>query len=155
MNYLRERVSYLKGLLEGMQISELTNEGILLKAIIDVMDDIALVVEDLEVAQEQQGEQIDALEQDLCEVENSAFDYNISSEYQGDDSCNLGREYLEYNLQHTPQIGKQCECEIYMIECPYCFEVIELKKEMFVDEKTGTIECPKCHEHVDVDWMRD
>ena len=27
MNYLRERVAYLKGLVEGMQMSELTNEG--------------------------------------------------------------------------------------------------------------------------------
>ena len=33
-----------KGLVEGMQMSELTNEGKLLRAIIDVMDDIALAI---------------------------------------------------------------------------------------------------------------
>jgi hypothetical protein len=36
MAYLSERVSYIKGLMEGMNLDTATNEGKLFKAIIDV-----------------------------------------------------------------------------------------------------------------------
>ena len=52
---LRERVSY-KGLSEGMKIDENTNEGKLLMAIIDVIDDMFLAVEDLEEIQDEHAE---------------------------------------------------------------------------------------------------
>ena len=59
MNYLKERVAYLKGLAEGMQLNDTTNEGKLLKAIIEVLDDVALAVDDIEDVQEQISEQLD------------------------------------------------------------------------------------------------
>ena len=43
-----EKVAYLKGLAEGMAIDENSKEGKLLKAITDVLADLALSVEDLE-----------------------------------------------------------------------------------------------------------
>lgn len=155
MNYLRERVAYLKGLFEGMQMSELTNEGKLLRAIIDVMDDMALAIEDLESIQEQQCEQIDDLEQDLCEIESNIFDYRTESEYGKEDKYDTEHECLECGLQCDSQCDAECEHEIYMVECPYCFEIIELEKEMFINEEVSTVECPKCHESVDVEWIRD
>ncbi len=104
MSYLKERVAYLKGLAEGMQIGESSNEGKLLKAMIDVMDDIALAVDDIEDVQEQLSEQIDSMDEDLAEVERVLFDE--------DDDCCCGGE----------------------IECPYCGEVIDLDEDMIDDE---------------------
>ena len=51
MGYLSERVSYLRGLADGLKIDEDTNEGKLFKLIIDVIDDIAVSVEDVEDTQ--------------------------------------------------------------------------------------------------------
>lgn len=156
MNYLRERVAYLKGLVEGMQMSELTNEGKLLRAIIDVMDDIALAIEDLESIHEQQSEQIDELQEDLCEIESIIFDYKTDPEYGNEDDYDIdGHEYLECGLKFDGQCDEECEHEIYMVECPYCFEIIELKKEMFFNGEEGVVECPKCHESIDVEWIYD
>ena len=156
MNYLRERVAYLKGLVEGMQMSELTNEGKLLREIIDVMDDITLAVEDLESIQEQQSEQIDDLEQDLCEIESAIFDYGMEPDYSDEDEYDAdGHEYLECDLQCDGQCSEKCEHEVYMVECPYCYEIIELEKEMFINGKENVIECPKCHENIDVEWICD
>ena len=45
MAYLAERVSYIKGLMDGMNIDLATNEGKLFKAIVDVLDDMALSIE--------------------------------------------------------------------------------------------------------------
>lgn len=129
MNYLKERVAYLKGLAEGMQISDATNEGKLLKAMLDVMDDIALAVEDVEEVQEQLNEQIDNIDEDLAEIERVLFD----EEFEVDDDDDI------------------CFKEF---ECPYCKETISLDEEM-IDEEASTIECPSCHKKIEIDWECD
>ena len=45
---ISEKVAYLKGLAEGMKLDESTNEGKLLMAIIDVLDDMAEEFADVE-----------------------------------------------------------------------------------------------------------
>jgi len=124
MGYLRERVSYLKGLAEGMQISDATNEGKLLKAIIEVMDDVALAVEDVEEVQEQMGEQIETIDEDLAEVESILFDED--DEY--DDEC----------------------CYATHVECPYCNEKMDIDESMIDDN--DMVECPNCHKEFEVEW---
>ena len=42
-----EKVAYLKGLAEGMELDTEKKEGKLIAAIIDLLDDIALELEDL------------------------------------------------------------------------------------------------------------
>ncbi len=44
---ISEKIAYLKGLMEGMKIDEQSNEGKLFAAIVDVLDEVALEVEDL------------------------------------------------------------------------------------------------------------
>ena len=44
---ITERVAYLKGLAEGMELNTDKREGKLLAAIIDVLEDIALELEDI------------------------------------------------------------------------------------------------------------
>ena len=44
---ISEKVAYLKGLMEGMNLNADSNEGKLFLAIADVLDEIALEVEDL------------------------------------------------------------------------------------------------------------
>lgn len=124
MSYLKERVAYLRGLAEGMQISEETNEGKLLKAIIDVMDDMSLAVEDIEEIQEQLSEQVDNMDEDLAEVERVIFE-----EEEDDDDYSYEGE----------------------IECPYCNEKIEIDEDI-IDDEASTIKCPNCHKEIEIDW---
>lgn len=132
MNYIRERVAYLKGLAEGMQISDSTNEGKLLKAIIDVLDDVALAVEDLEEVQEQMSEQIDDMDEDLAEVEKEIF---------GDD-------------EEDDEDGCDCEECIGEFECPHCNQLVCLTEDM-IDEKGEKLQCPNCKEEIEVEWECD
>ena len=85
MSYLNERVSYLKGLAEGMQISDASNEGKLLKAIIEVLDDIALTIDDIEEVQDLMSEQVDGIDEDLARVEEAVF---------GDEDEEIGRAHV-------------------------------------------------------------
>jgi len=127
MAYLREQVAYLKGLAEGMQINDSTNEGKLLKAIIEVLDDIALAVDDVEEVQEQLSEQIDSIDEDLAEVERAIFD---EDEYEDCDEC------------------------VNEFKCPHCNETIVLDEDMLKSD-SNTIECPNCHKEIEIEWECD
>lgn len=74
MSYLKEKVSYLKGLAEGMELDESTDEKKLLKAILDVLDDFALVVDDMDEVQESLGEQVDEIEESVARLEQDIYD---------------------------------------------------------------------------------
>lgn len=130
MNYLKERVAYLKGLADGMQISDSTNEGRLLKAIIEVLDDMAMTVDDIEEVQEQLSEQVDIIDEDLGEVEKVLFEEEEEEEECDDEDC-LGE-----------------------VECPNCNETICIEEDMFSDDG-DTLKCPHCGEKIDVDWCCD
>ncbi|AEV68015.1 CD1247 N-terminal domain-containing protein [Acetivibrio clariflavus] len=127
MGFIKERVAYLKGLAEGMKINTETNEGKLLSSIIDVLDDMALAIDDIEEVQEQLGEQIDDLDEDLAEVEKIVFDCEDDDE---DDDI------------------------LAEVECPHCGEIIELEEDM-LDEDAESFECPHCGKDVVVEWDCD
>jgi len=96
MRLIRERVAYLKGLAEGMQINDSTNEGKIIKAMIEVLDDIALSVDDLTEVQQQLEEHVDDIDEDLAELERLIYDED--DEYDDDDT-------------------------IAELECPHCHKV--------------------------------
>lgn len=129
MNYLKERVAYLKGLAEGMQLSDSTNEGKLLKAIIEVLDDVALAVDDVEEVQEQLSEQIDNMDEDLAEIERVIFD---EDEFEDEDEDNYIGEF----------------------ECPHCNEKIAVYEDM-LDDDAKLIQCPACNKDIEVEWECD
>ena len=59
---ISEKVSYIRGLADGLGLDDNSKQDKLLKAIIDVLDDIALTVEDLDDNCAALGEQLAALE---------------------------------------------------------------------------------------------
>ena len=70
---ITEKVAYLKGLMEGMELDTEKKEGKLLAAIIDVLDDIALELEDMKDYADELGDGLDAVSDDLEDVEDVIF----------------------------------------------------------------------------------
>ena len=70
---ITEKVAYLKGLAEGMELDTGKKEGKLLAAIIDVLEDIALELSDIQDAQEELGDGLDAVSDDLEDVEDLLY----------------------------------------------------------------------------------
>lgn len=115
-----ESLGYLKGLIDGLDLDANKKETKVIKAIVDVLENLSTDVDDMTEGLELVGEQIDAVDEDLADLEEYVYD---------DDDCDC-----------------DCcddECEEYEVECPNCGETIT------VDEDTvmqGKFECPNCGE---------
>lgn len=140
MNYLKERVAYLKGLAEGMQISDTTNEGKLLKAIIDVLEDVAIAVDDVEEVQEQLSEQVDEMDEDLAEMESLIYDGECD-----DDECDECEDEEEVD-------DSEDEDSVAEFECPHCGESISLEA-AYINK--DSILCPHCKKEIEIEWTCD
>ncbi len=126
-----ERVAYLKGLTEGLDLDTSSKEGKLLSAIIDVLDDIAFEVSDLQEVVGELGEQIDMIDEDLDGLEEIVYD----DEECDDDDCDCSEDG-----------------DLYEIVCPSCGDSIYLDEDM-VEE--GEMDCPNCGEHLEFDFDED
>jgi DNA repair ATPase RecN len=69
MMTLTEKASYLKGLMDGMNLDTTTNEGKLFAAIADLLDELCISVADLEDQTEIMGEELDLIEESLDEID--------------------------------------------------------------------------------------
>lgn len=124
MENIKEKISYLKGLSDGLGIDHETKEGKILLAIIDVLDDMAEEVMLLEDGQIELDEYVEAIDEDLALVEEDLY----------------GEEDMD-----------ECDCDheddgYIEIECPNCNETIFLDEEMLEDEDEEEIICPNCNE---------
>ncbi len=119
-----EKVAYIKGLIEGLGLDDSTKEGKVILAIVDVLDEIALSVSDLEDSVDILGEQMETLDEDLEDIYEEIF---------GEDDEEDDGEF---------------DGELYEVECPSCGEIICLDEDM-LDE--GEIDCPSCGEPLEFD----
>ena len=127
---ITEKVAYLKGLAEGMELDTDKKEGKLLSAIIDVLEDIALELEDIEDEQAELSEGLDAVSDDLEDVEDVVFE-----DWDEDDD-----EYEEDELDEDE--------DCYATTCPTCEETIFFDDSILED---GEVICPNCGEKLEFD----
>ncbi len=135
MSYISERVAFIKGLAEGMKIEDTTNEGKLLTAIIDVLDDIALAIDDVEEIQDEMSEQVDGIDEDLAELEKVVYEDEDDIEFE-EIECPYCGEEIEVDLD---LIDEDAEA----IECPHCHQKIELEWDCDCEDD----ECGCGHDH--------
>ena len=121
-----ERVAYVRGLFEGFEVNADKKEGRLFKEIIDLLEDMALSITDLEEENEALQQVIDAMIEDI---------------YDDDDS------YDEEDVE-TDDMAYDPDSDLVEVVCPSCGE------EIYVDEATlgqGSIGCPACGEELEFD----
>ena len=128
-----EKVAYMKGLAEGLGLDTKSKEGKLLTVMMDILDDIALELRDLGDGQGELEEALDAVSDDLSDVE--SYLYEMDGEYEEDD----GEDEDE-------------DGEVYATTCPNCEEEIFFDETILAD---GGVECPSCGEKLDFDLEED
>lgn len=119
MSYLNERVSYLRGLVEGLDVGESTKEGKVILAIVNVLEEMADEIIDLEESLDETDEYIQTIDEDLAQLEDDIYEDEDEDDYEDVDDD----EYVE-------------------VECPNCNEIIYFDPDVFTDEESIT--CPQC-----------
>ena len=78
---ISEKVAYLKGLAEGLNLDvEKSKEGKLISVMIGILEEVGLSIEDLEENALALGEEIDVRSADLADVESVVFDEDEADE---------------------------------------------------------------------------
>ncbi len=126
-----EKIAYIKGLAEGLKLDDSTNEGKILNAIIDLLGDITEEICDIEDSCEEIIEQIDAVDEDLAELEDFIYEDDEDDDCDCDCDCDC------------------CDDEVYEIECPACNDIIYLDESMLEEE--GMV-CPNCGTELEFDF---
>ncbi len=124
-----EKVAYMKGLAEGLSLDTKTKEGKLLTVMMDLLEDMALEMEDLheELAELEEG--MDAISDDLSDVE--TYLYEMDGEYDEDEDDDEDEDG-----------------EVYETTCPNCEEEILFDETILED---GCVQCPNCGEKLEFD----
>ncbi len=125
---ISEKVAYIKGLAEGVKLDTKTDEGKIISAIIELLGDICDEIDALDDAQIELAEQLDAVDEDLSDVEELIYE---------DDECGCGCDDYEE------------DDEVYEVVCPNCNDTIYLDEEMLMD---GRIDCPNCGTDLEFDF---
>ena len=127
-----EKVAYLKGLAEGLNIdTDKSKEGKLINVMIGILEEIGLALEDLEENSLALGEEIDVLSDDLADVEAVVFDED--EDYEDEDEEEFDDDWFE-------------------VECPNCDEVLVVDEEALAE---GHIKCPNCDTEYSLDLTDD
>jgi endogenous inhibitor of DNA gyrase (YacG/DUF329 family) len=120
MRELKERIAFLQGLAEGLELKQETGEGRILGEILAILSEMADELEQLSDEHQDLEEYLSAVDESLGELED---DYYNNGEYPEDEE---GEEYIE-------------------VDCPECGEKVYFEEEA-LDEEGTTVEitCPNC-----------
>lgn len=126
---ITEKVSYIKGLAEGMKIDDSTNEGKITLQLLDVLNDIALQLEDVDGELDEMADVVGDLEESVYDLEDVVYG-------DEDDDCDCDCDDCD------------CDDDMYEITCPKCDNTITVDYEVIAE---GGIVCPNCGEPLEFD----
>ncbi len=133
MSY-QKKVGYLKGLAKGLALDEATKEGGVLLAIIDLLEDMADKLSDVEETNRKLKDDVDDLDDKLDDMEDEI------------DALSEGMEQFVKLL--TGDADDDDEDFSYNVECPKCGKAFTVTEDML---EKGGITCPTCSEPLEIE----
>lgn len=163
---LTEKIAYLKGLLEGMELDTSTKEGKAISRIADVMEDMAVYIDDLQSQVDELTELCDILDEDLGSVESDLYEEEGTDEEDDDqedyDDYDRGfpigsvlsshiydddlSEYDENDMREEEDDEYDTQ---YIVTCTGCGQTVPLDEDQLAE---GSIECPFCGEMLEFNY---
>ena len=128
---ITEKVAYLKGLTEGLALDTETKEGKIISAMIDILDDMALELQDHQDQLTELSDGLDAVSDDLEDVEDIVYDVDEA-------------DYDDEDEDEEDDDSEDC----YATTCPTCEETIYFDESVLED---GEVICPNCGEKLEFD----
>ena len=133
-----EKVAYLKGLMEGLDISADSKESKLFNCIADILSDIADEMDAINVDLAELNDCVDEIDEDLGSLETDFYELEDDEDYDDDYECDCDCEDC-------------CDCcgdEFYEVTCGACGEKINVTEDVLLE---GGMACPKCNTELEFD----
>lgn len=128
---LTERISYIRGLCEGLNLDESKPEVKVINAIVELLDDMAFAVTDMEELYDELSAQVDEIDEDLADVESDVYDDDC-------DCCDCDDD--DFDDEDNP---------FYEVTCGACGQKLNVAEDVLLE---GEIECPNCGEVLEFDF---
>lgn len=128
-----EKVSYIRGLAEGLELDADKKEVKVIHAIIDLLDDLAKSTTEVEDTVTNVAGQLDEVDEDLGSLERVIYGVNDDDEEEENDE-------------------DEDEDDYYEVTCPNCHETICLSQDIVED---GQMKCPNCGELLEFEVADD
>ena len=145
---LKEKASYVKGLLEGLNLDYKNENNKILKIMVDLFQEMAEKLQEIENVNYENSALLDELDEDLANIEKNYYNEKNKSncKHKGHkNSCSCS-SLEDFNNENFNNENSDKEAE-YEISCPNCKRVIELTEEFFNDNEEDII-CPECGEKI-------
>lgn len=116
MGKIKERVAYLQGLTQGLNIGSNSAEGKILLNIIDVLDDMAEEFNHLQVVQEDLETYVESMDEDLTDLEEEVYE-EVNDEFV-EVKCPTCNETVSFEsdiLQDDDAVE---------VSCPHCGDTV-------------------------------
>ena len=130
---MREKAAYLKGLVEGLGIDETTKEGKVIKAMSELLCEMAQAIDGIDEDVTQAYDQINDLSEELEDLEADLYeDDEEADEDEADDAEAEDDEDDNADVASEPY---------YEVACPACGETVYVSED---DLDAGEAICPSC-----------
>lgn len=137
---INERVAYIKGLAEGLGLEEGKKETKIINAMLELLEEMAASLTDCEDDIISLGEEVDAISEDLSDLEDDIYEDEDDEEDEDEESCGCGCGCKCGNDEDEEEF--ECDCDdVFEFTCPDCGEKLFLDEEVL---DAGEIKCAAC-----------
>lgn len=148
MSGISKEIAYLKGLAEGMKISDKSDEGKLIGKMLEVLSDAADEIEALWERNDELEERFMELDEEIyaaeMDIDNLYDDFEDAVCDEGDDDF----DFMDYDDEFDDDGD-----DLFEIMCPECGEDVVVDFDMLDEE--NNIVCPNCHKDIELEFDMD
>lgn len=124
MSNLSDRVSYIKGLAEGLKLDTDKNEGKLIDKMLELLSDMASEIDELRADHDDLSDFVESIDEDMADLEDAVYGDEEDNEDEDEDDEEDGN-LVEYT-------------------CPHCGEEMTFEVDNFDFDEDYL--CPNCHQ---------
>ena len=146
---LAEKAAYLKGLMDGIKLDTEKDENRLLKAVVDLLQDMAVSIDDLEDNAIAVSDELDEIEENLDAIDEFLMD---EDDDEDDDDDYMDFDDDDYDFGDGDDDYEYDEDPVYEVTCPKCGEVHHFSEK---DLMEGSKPCSKCGELLEFEFDED
>ena len=129
---MKEKAAYLRGLIEGLGIDETTKEGKVIKAMSELLGELAEAVDGIDEDVTRAYDQINDLSEELEDLEADLYEDDEDDEEPEEEEEDTEEDDNDDDIASEP---------FYEVACPNCGETVYVSED---DLDAGEAICPSC-----------